>query len=129
MARILIDTDVLIDHLKGLTQAQRFLDERAQGGDDLLYSVITRAELFAGMRSDEEPALRALLGAMDEIDIDASIAELAGDYCRRYGPSHNVLLPDALIAASAVSQAASLITLNAKHFPMDDLGVRVPYER
>lgn len=129
MAQLLIDTDVLIDHLKGLSQAQRFLEDRAQHGDALLCSVITRAELFAGMRADEEPALRALLDAMDEIGINAQIAEKAGEYCQTYRTSHNVLLPDALIAASATLQHASLVTLNDKHFPMEDLHVVTPYER
>jgi predicted nucleic acid-binding protein len=34
-----------------------------------------------------------------------------------------------LIAASAKSVGATLVTLNAKHFPMKDITVLMPYRR
>jgi hypothetical protein len=129
MANLLIDTDVLIDHLRGVEQAKRFLRERRESGDLLYSSVITHAELLAGARPPEEPLLRALVGNLQAVVIDAAIAEQAGFYCRQYSKSHGLLLPDALIAASAKSVDATLVTLNAKHFPMKDITVLVPYRR
>nr|BAL58638.1 PilT domain protein [Candidatus Acetothermum autotrophicum] len=129
MAHLLIDTDVLIDHLRGLEQAERFLRERRESGDLLYSSVITHAELLAGARPSEERLLRALLGSLQVVIIDGAVAEQAGLYCRQYRKSHGLLLPDALIAASAKSIDAVLVTLNAKHFPMKDITVLVPYRR
>jgi len=129
MANLLIDTDVLIDHLRGVEQAKRFLRERRESGDLLYSSVITHAELLAGARPPEEPLLRALLESFQAVVIDAAVAEQAGLYCRQYSKSHGLLLPDALIAASAKSVDATLVTLNARHFPMKDITVLVPYRR
>lgn len=119
----------MIDHLRGLEQARKFLHNRKHVGDVLYCSTITRAELFAGVRLQEEPLLRALLGTLREVVADEKVAEEAGAYYRQYGKSHGLLLPDALIAASAKCAEASLVTLNAKHFPMKDITVLVPYKR
>ena len=49
--RYLIDTDVLIEYLRGSYQAADFL-EQLQG--ELLISAITVAELFSGARGSDE---------------------------------------------------------------------------
>ena len=54
------------------------------------------------------------------------IAGLAGDYVRRYGPSHGTDPIDALIAATAKTHGLALATLNLKHFPMF-AGLTRPY--
>jgi predicted nucleic acid-binding protein len=60
-------------------------------------------------------------------NVDLDIPRLGGAYRRRYGPSHGVLILDALIAATAQVHGAHLVTRNARHFPMlDDL--LVPYQ-
>lgn len=128
MAKFLIDTDVLIDHLRGHTKARDYLHKRWAAGDTLYCSVISRAELIAGMHSEEEDSIRALLASLHEIPIDKRIAEGAGAYRRQFAKSHGVLLPDALIASSAKSIDARLITLNAKHFPRKDVPVATPYQ-
>lgn len=129
MANLMIDTDILIDHLRGLQQAHRFLRERRESGDLLHVSVITHAELLAGARPSEEQMLQELLESLQTVMIDKAVAEQAGQYCREYSKSHGILLPDALIAASAKGVNAILVTLNAKHFPMKDIRVLVPYRR
>lgn len=127
MAKALIDTDVLIDHLRGYDKAKGYLQARQKARDTLYYSVISKAELFAGTRPGEERLLRALLASILEIAVDGPIAEEAGAYCRKFTKSHGLLLPDALIAASAKSVGATLVTLNTKHFPMKDITVIAPY--
>ncbi len=104
MANLLVDTDVLVDHLRG--------HRRLVAGRDALYvSVVTRAELFSG-RATEERRIRRLLDAMTNIPVDASIAERAGRI-RRVG---DVRLPDALIAASAIEHRLVLVTRNVRDF-------------
>lgn len=44
-----------------------------------------------------------------------------------FGKSHGLLVPDAVIAATASILNARLVTRNAKHFPMKDLDLLVPF--
>lgn len=104
MAELLLDTDVFVDHLRQ-TQA---IDPRT---DNLSYSTVTRAELFAGRR-DHEPAVRALLAPLREHPVDRSIAERAGVIRRETG----VALPDSLIAGTALVHGLTLVTRNKRHF-------------
>jgi len=102
-AEILVDTDVLVDHLRG---AHRL----STGGRRLAVSVISRCELFAGR--DEHDRLRRFLWPMVELGIDGPIAELAGTIRRESG----ITTPDALIAASALTRGIPLMTRNRRHF-------------
>jgi predicted nucleic acid-binding protein len=104
MANVLVDSDVLIDHLRG---HRRFV----RGDDGIHVSAITRAELFSG-RASEERAIRRLVDSMIDIPVDAAVAERAGRL-RRTTP---VRLPDALIAASAMEDRLVLLTRNARDF-------------
>lgn len=60
--------------------------------------------------------------------LDASIAVTGGLYRRDYGKRHGTGLADALIASTAEARQATLVTLNAKHFPMLT-ELLVPYQR
>ncbi len=103
MGSVLVDTDVFIDHLRG---ARPIL----ASADRLCYSVITRAELFAGNRG--LAAVGRLLAPLEELRVDRTIAELAGGIRRDTG----IGLPDALIAATALLHGAALATRNRKDF-------------
>ena len=123
--RLLLDTDVLADYLRGREEAAAYLEARAEA---LLISAITVAELYAGVREGEESRrLAQFLGAFEIIPLNAEVARQGGLYRRDYGPGHGVSLADALIAASATLHQAPLVTLNARHFPM--LEVEVPYSK
>ena len=104
VARILVDTDVLVDHLRG---HRRFVP----GNNDVHVSTVTRAELFAG-RGVEERRVRRLLEPMTNVAIDTSIAERAG----RLRRATSVRLPDALIAATALELRLTLVTRNTRDF-------------
>jgi hypothetical protein len=120
----LVDTDVLIDYLRGDARAARFLENAVV---DLLVSSITVAELYSGVRTDEEQkALDQFLLAFQVVDVDRQIAKAAGIYRQQFSKSHGTGLADALIAASAESRNATLVSLNRRHFPMAK-GMKVPY--
>lgn len=104
VTRILLDSDVLVDHLRGHRRI-------AVGNDELHVSAITRAELFAG-RDGEERRIRRLLEPMVNLPVDVAIAERAG----RLRRGSNVRLPDALIAATALEHRLALVTRNVRHF-------------
>jgi predicted nucleic acid-binding protein len=123
---LLIDTDVLIDYLRGRANAVTYLEALTE---PLLMSVITQAELYAGVREGaERSALDALISVFEPVDVSPEIARIGGLFRRDYGKLHGVGLADALIAASAQSREATLVTLNRKHFPMIE-SVVVPYEK
>lgn len=123
---LLIDTDVLIDYLRGLEEAVDWLENQA---GPLYVSAIVVAELFAGVREGEEKdRLGAFIRAFEILPVDGSVAELGGLLRRDYRKSHNTGLADALIAATAKRHNTPLVTLNTKHYPMLS-SVTVPYRK
>jgi predicted nucleic acid-binding protein len=104
MSKVLLDTDILIDHLRG-HRPLRLSDPK------LKISIVTRCELFAG-RNVDEPKLRRTLSVLDELAVDQAIAESAGQIRRE----SNIPVPDALIAATALQHALPLVTRNRRHF-------------
>ena len=124
--RLLIDTDVLIEYLRGRSEAAEYLEGPSA---DLYLSVISVAELFAGTKGDEERvSLEQLLQAFVILPVTEKTARLGGLYRREYGPSHGTGLADALIAATAEDNGADLVTFNRRHFPMVSR-ITVPYAR
>jgi predicted nucleic acid-binding protein len=122
--RLLIDTDVLIDYLRNRHEAVAYLETAAE---PLLISVVTIAELYAGVKEGAERAkLDVFITAFEIASLDFAIAIAGGLHRRHYHKSHNVSLADALIAATAEQYQAKLVTLNRKHFPMLK-DVIVPY--
>lgn len=112
----LYDTDVIIDYMRGNSQAKDLLE--SQEGKQCL-SVITIAELYAGVRNiREKGAVKGLSEYFEVMDINRDISERAGLWKKEYHKSHGVLLPDALIAATAAHYGLELKTLNVKHYPM-----------
>jgi predicted nucleic acid-binding protein len=103
VADVLVDTDIFIDHLRGARELK-------PGKHRLHYSVVTRAELFAGTSGPDLVA--QLLAPFHEMDVNRPIAERAGRIRRETG----VRLPDALIAATALEHRLSLATHNEKDF-------------
>jgi predicted nucleic acid-binding protein len=123
---LLFDTDVLIDFLRFQTDAVSYLNSRTER---LLVSAITVAELYTGVRVGRETTeLVALLGILEVISVDRDTAEMAGRFRQTYRKSHHLDITDALIAATAVREGATLVTLNRKHFPMIP-NLIVPYAK
>ncbi len=113
--KILYDTDIIIDFLKGNIKAKEIL---TKNNERRFISVITVCEIYAGMRSGEEHAIQSLINYFEVVELDKEIARLGGLYKQQYFKSHNVTLPDALIAASVTHYKMILKTLNIKHYPM-----------
>ena len=103
MADLLVDTDIFIDHLRGAAAL-------VPGRHRLHYSVVSRAELFAGNTATNLSI--QLLAPFRELGVDRAVAERAGRIAREFG----VRLPDALVAATAIEHDLGLVTRNRKHF-------------
>lgn len=122
MTHLLVDSDVLIEVLRGRDKAilAKWADI-AEEGPALLYSPITVAELWHGLRNGEVEDVTELLQRMICVPIDAETGRLAGRFLGRYHSSHGVQIGDALIAASTAVNQAKLWTRNRKHYPMPEL--------
>ena len=119
MSNILLDTDILINFLRGKERAKRFLFSLVD--ESTLYcSVITVAEIYAGMKEHERDETASLIGGLNIVDITRGIAEKAGEY-KRTEKRQSLELDDCLIAATAFMKKAVLATGNGKHYPMSDI--------
>ena len=113
---LLLDTDVLVDFLRGHSKAVAFVTARSTR---IILSSIVVAELYAGVRGDrEQAALEELVSLFRVVPVSGEIAKQGGLYKRDYGKSHGVGLADAILAATAEAENAELKTLNVKHYPM-----------
>lgn len=119
----LIDTDVLIDCLRGRAEAAAFL-EQLDGRP--LVSAVSVSELYAGVRDDERDDLDRFLAALSVVPVTDDLARAGGLHRRDFGPSHGTGLIDGIVAATAAATGARLATLNRRHYPMLD-DVLVPY--
>ncbi|MBM4329691.1 MAG: type II toxin-antitoxin system VapC family toxin [Deltaproteobacteria bacterium] len=129
MNACLIDTDVLVDHLRGEEKAYKFLEHMNAREATVFYSVISKAEIYSGIMPEEEESVASLFEGMEEVPVDGRVAEDAGRYRKAFLASHRLLLPDALIAASAKRAGAVLVTLNKRHYPMTDVEIQIPYKK
>jgi predicted nucleic acid-binding protein len=122
--RLLLDTSVLIDVLRGRAAGTRLRDLRASGATVPWICAINVEELYRGVRASEEATLGRFLGGLRLAPIGLAEAELAGRWRRDFARRGVTLgQADCLIAAAAVGIGARLATGNPKHFPMDGLVV------
>lgn len=124
MNAVLVDTDVLIDLLRGRPEARDFLLELSERAV-VHCSAVTIAELYAGMREREESATAELIAGMFVVPVTQEIAEEAGRLKRR-AKGHALELADCLIAATAMAEGGALATRNLKHYPFEGLDLIVP---
>lgn len=114
----MVDTSVLIDHLRGNVEAKAVLEYERRLAP-LHASEITRLEVLAGMRPNEEKATRRLLATIRWHPVNDHIAEKAGELGRRWLPGHHTIdAADLAIGATALVLDARLLTRNVRHFPM-----------
>jgi predicted nucleic acid-binding protein len=113
---ILLDTDILVDFLRGHSKAMAFVNASFAR---IILSTIVVAELYAGVKGDaEHTVLEDFVSLFRIVPVNVNIAKAGGLYKRDYGKSHGVGLADAILAATAEAETAELKTLNIKHYPM-----------
>jgi len=119
MKKILVDTDILINFLRGKKPAQDYLFSLLE--ESIIYcSTITVAEIYAGMKEHEKEKTTELIDSLNIVDVTRKIAEKAGEY-KRTEKKLFLELDDCLIAATAFINKAILTTCNKKHYPMEDI--------
>ncbi len=112
--KLLIDTDIIIDCLKGIRPARELF--RTQN-IEVYCSVLSKKELFSkpGLTSSERKRILALLSKMKILRIDADITSKYSILLEKYGENPSSIV-DYLVAATAWSKRLPLLTRNRKHF-------------
>lgn len=124
MAAILLDTSVLIDILRGKSNAVARLGAMRAAGDVPYVCAVSVEEIVRGLRPTEEEPTRALFAGLRELPLGVREGWRAGQWRREFAARGLTLAqPDCLIAAAALSAGTRLATGNAKDFPMDELTV------
>lgn len=113
----LTDTDILIDASRGLAVARTFLAQQRSVG--VRISIISAMELVAGSRNAPDLArIRRFLRATTALPISSTISQTAYGLMTSFFLSHHLLIPDALIAATALEHRLELHTKKTRDFRM-----------
>jgi predicted nucleic acid-binding protein len=116
---LVMDSSVLIDHLRGDQRATDRIRSASEAGDELWSVTPVRTEIFAGALPGEEARIERLFAQLRWLDVTAELADAAGRLARPFVRSHRGIdVVDYLLAAATVQLEGRLLTLNVRHFPM-----------
>jgi len=112
---MLVDTDVIIWHMRGNVKARKAITSTANPS----MSIVTQMELVQGLRNKDE--LSALHRFVDQqqfsvLPLTETISQRALFLMEEWRLSHGLLMADALIAATAIEHGLPLLTANSKHY-------------
>ncbi|TGO01943.1 hypothetical protein PN36_33970 [Candidatus Thiomargarita nelsonii] len=125
----LLDTTVLIDLFRGNENAANFIETSNESKIPLFISVISAMELAYGCRNQiEVEKTKKLVADFTLIYLSPGATAKAYNLMLTYSKSHGLTIPDALIAATAITEDIELATDNQRDFSMiSDLTVKRPY--
>ena len=124
MDRVLLDSTVLIDALRGRPTAKRLAALRRTGTEPWA-CVISVEEIWRGLHPGEERVARRLFNGLRLAPLEASEGRRAGIWRRAFAQKGITLhQADCLIAAAAASVHATLATANTDDFPMTGIDVQ-----
>lgn len=118
--KAVFDTNILIDYLNGIEAAR---DEIARYKIRQI-SIITYIEVLVGAtRPGEAEAIRGFLRSFELVALSSEIARETITLRQ----AHRLKIPDAVVYATARTQACLLVTRNTKDMRKEWVDVRVPY--
>jgi len=113
--RILIDTDVIIWHMRGNENARTAIYQIEKP----VISIITQMELVQGLRNKQEQVmLHRFLEQLgfEMLPVSDVISHRALFLMEEWRLSHQMLMADAMIAATAIEHGLPLLSGNGKHY-------------
>ena len=112
--KLLIDTDILIDSLKGIRGARDLFRTK---DIDLYCSILSKKELLSksGLRESERKQIIDLLSRLKVLRVDDDIVKKYSFLMKKYGEKSDLII-DYINAATAWSKKMPLLTRNKKHF-------------
>lgn len=112
----IIDSDIVIDALRGVSEALDYI-RQLEAQRSVAISAVTEMEVIIGCRSKIELQTTVkFLTRFLTLAIVEDISNLAIDLLKQYNLSHNLFMPDALIAATALFYNAPLSSKNQRDF-------------
>jgi predicted nucleic acid-binding protein len=112
---ILCDTNIFIHAFNGNSVTIEELNNI--GLSNVVLSVVTVMELYQGMGNKAELAqMKKQIKFYDTLQIDKATSRLATAFIEDYKLSHGLLIPDAMIGATAIVHNIPLYTYNVKDF-------------
>jgi predicted nucleic acid-binding protein len=125
----LVDSDAVIDYLKGFDSSVVFLSRLANDDNDLCTCSVVIAEVFSGLALQEQAPARGLLDSYRFLSTSEAAARQAGEWRFQFRTRGVTLsTTDMLLAATALEHGSAVITGNLAHFPMSDVNL-VPLPR
>jgi predicted nucleic acid-binding protein len=129
MTRYLLDSDAVVDYLKGFVSTVTFVRQLPSEGHQLCTCGVVECEVHTGLPPGQQEQGQSLLDALQYLPTSRRAARQAGVWRNAYR-SHGVQLSatDCLIAATAREEGAEVVTANLRDFPMPELTV-IPLPR
>ncbi|MHB1336888.1 MAG: PIN domain-containing protein [Candidatus Humimicrobiaceae bacterium] len=125
MARYLLDTITIIDHLRGDKKVNSCLEEIGTRGDIAGCCCINITETYTGMKDKEKEKTDKFIGSLYYFGVTKEIARAAGTLKQKYVKKGKTLsTTDVIIAATAMTYGLILITKNVKHYPFPELEIK-----
>jgi len=111
---ILLDTNILIQILKG---DQLTIDKVQNISENIAISSISSMELYYGaLNKAEVKKIEKFLSLFEIIHLNREISTTSIKLVQTYAKSHNLDIPDSLIASTAMVRNCKLLTYNVKDF-------------
>lgn len=121
MSRFLLDSDVIIWHLRGRKEVTEMLRDLQRVGLPAC-SALSVLEVQLGVKKGEEEKTDRFLRSLRIFDINMEIANKAAQLIREYKAKGITLdLSDAIIASTCIVHDLTLVTYNTKHYPITEL--------
>jgi tRNA(fMet)-specific endonuclease VapC len=122
LTKYVLDTTVLIAHLRGDRDVTEGLLKLLAAGHSLGTTCVNVAEVERGLQPRERKRVRALMDRLSFFETTKEAAVRAGRYQAEWArKGQTIHTPDALIAGTARALGAVVVTDNLDDFPMRDV--------
>lgn len=113
MEKVILDTNILIEILKGNNNTI----SKVKSFEDIYISSISVMELYYGaLNKAEVNKLEKFISLFHIIELNEKISTTSTKLIKTYAKSHNLDIPDSLIASTTLVYGYNLFTYNIKDF-------------
>ena len=127
MSRYLLDSDVIIWHLRGRKEITEMFKDLQRSGLPAC-SAISVLEVQLGVKTkEEEGKTSSFLESLKVFDVSMDIAKIAARLIREYkAKGVTIDIPDSIIASTCILHDLILVTYNRRHYPIPELKFHLP---
>jgi len=127
MSKYLLDSDIIIWHLRGRKEITEMLKDLQRSGLPAC-SAISVLEVQLGVKTkDEEEKTDRFLESLKVFDVNMDIAKIAAQLIRVHKTKGVTIdIPDSIIASTCILHDLILVTYNRRHYPISELKFHLP---